>query len=270
MPTNSSNEQQYYENPDLWGQAPLGDAERVRVQEFAKRVPAVARSVLDVGCGDGKFLHHLALHRADTLPRLCGVDRSKAALSHVRVESFQASADALPYADREFDLVSALEVIEHLPVRTYEAALSEMCRVAGAYVLLGVPFNEDLRAALVECPSCLCGFNPTYHLRAFDESSLRSLLQSRGFQCEQIFYVCPTRRLHRWLAPAWRRMRHVALRSSLPPFSLCPACGHEAPARSAGPGARVGATFADRVSKLANLVRTARSYRWIGALYRRG
>ncbi|WP_432483883.1 class I SAM-dependent methyltransferase [Kineococcus esterisolvens] len=91
-------------------------------------------SLLDVGCGVGTLTADLAAHVAPG--RVVGVDssaevlqaaRSAAAGRGVHVELTVADAHALPFADGEFDVVHAHQVLQHLPDPV--AALREMRRV---------------------------------------------------------------------------------------------------------------------------------------------
>lgn len=73
--------------------------------------------VLEIGCGAGKFLSSLALD----LPRhrYTGVDPNPAALEYARrnapdVEFHAGSAEALPFPPQSFDVVLALDVLEHV------------------------------------------------------------------------------------------------------------------------------------------------------------
>ena len=74
---------------------------------------------LDVGCGDGRWTADV--HRQlGTRQETTGVDISERALAFARLISpeltFEHSpAEALPFDDDSFDLVTAIEVLEHLP-----------------------------------------------------------------------------------------------------------------------------------------------------------
>ena len=69
--------------------------------------------ILDVGCGTGANLEMLAQFGAAE-----GVDVSEDALAFCRARGLNAvtlgAAERLPYADASFDLVTALDVVEHL------------------------------------------------------------------------------------------------------------------------------------------------------------
>jgi 2-polyprenyl-3-methyl-5-hydroxy-6-metoxy-1,4-benzoquinol methylase len=103
---------------------------------------AAPESILDVGCGEGVLTEKWA----DKLGsgRIVGIDlddpklraewekRQRANLEY-RVED----ATNLSFADGEFDMATAIEVLEHVP--DPERTVSEMARVAKRWVLVSVP-----------------------------------------------------------------------------------------------------------------------------------
>jgi 2-polyprenyl-3-methyl-5-hydroxy-6-metoxy-1,4-benzoquinol methylase len=99
-------------------------------------------SVLDVGCGEGVLVHRWAQRMRDC--RVVGVD--------LREDSIQAGwrqrqapnleyrvmdGEDLPFAADEFELASAIEVLEHVP--DPERTLREMARCARRHLLVSVP-----------------------------------------------------------------------------------------------------------------------------------
>ncbi|HEX8387081.1 MAG TPA: class I SAM-dependent methyltransferase, partial [Rubricoccaceae bacterium] len=112
-----------------------------RVLELVRE--AAPRTVLDAGCGEG----FVAGFIGERMPgvEITGIDDSAGAVEYAR-EHFGAhgtfevgSVYALPYADRQFDLVLCSEVLEHLD--RPEEALAELKRVARRHVLLSVPLE---------------------------------------------------------------------------------------------------------------------------------
>jgi ubiquinone/menaquinone biosynthesis C-methylase UbiE len=104
---------------------------------------AAPRSVLDVGCGEGVLTHKWAQRLGDG--RVVGIDLED---PHLRAEwaTRQApnltyevmKAERLPFADSEFALAAAIEVLEHVP--DPEHTVAEMARVArGGHLLVSVP-----------------------------------------------------------------------------------------------------------------------------------
>jgi len=103
---------------------------------------AAPRSLLDVGCGEGVLTDRWA--RQLDPGRVVGIDLDEAGLRanwqrrrRRNLEFSTARAEALPFAAREFDLVAAIETLEH--VADPERALAEMTRVAGRQLLVSVP-----------------------------------------------------------------------------------------------------------------------------------
>jgi 2-polyprenyl-3-methyl-5-hydroxy-6-metoxy-1,4-benzoquinol methylase len=103
---------------------------------------AAPESVLDVGCGEGV----LTVQWADRLAggRVVGIDLDDPKLraewdgrSRPNLEFRAEEATSLSFADDEFDLACAIEVLEHVPEP--EATVAEMARVARRHLLVSVP-----------------------------------------------------------------------------------------------------------------------------------
>ena len=103
---------------------------------------AGALSVLDVGCGEGVLTVEWAKRLGDG--RVVGIDLDDPKLraewakrERPNLEFRAEEATRLSFADDEFDLAAAIEVLEHVPEP--EATLAEMARVAHSYLLVSVP-----------------------------------------------------------------------------------------------------------------------------------
>jgi 2-polyprenyl-3-methyl-5-hydroxy-6-metoxy-1,4-benzoquinol methylase len=174
--------------------ASLGERELVRLLEAGPQaglrlhrfkrtmgLPRVARvlgvlrglqpaNLLDIGSGRGAFLWPLldsfpdlavtaldrAAHRVEMLRAVAdgGVDR---------LAVCQADVTALPFTAGSFDVVTALEVLEHIP--GVESAVREITRVAQRHVVVSVPSHAD--------------DNPE-HLHLLSERDLERLFQAAG------------------------------------------------------------------------------------------
>lgn len=184
---NILSEEKYYENAELWDENKIRDLDKKRIEFTAKLIPNDVNSILDVGCGNGIFLNYVQKKRKYS--KLHGVDRSDSALKHVKTQYTKASINLLPFKSSEFDLVSSLEVIEHLPIEIYTQSLEEICRVSKKYILISVPNDEDLKKGSIECPMCRTKFNNNYHMRNFNKLNIETLLDSYNFMCTGTYYI---------------------------------------------------------------------------------
>jgi SAM-dependent methyltransferase len=135
--------------------------------------------ILDVGCGTGANLEMLS-----KFGEAEGVDVSTAALDFCRARGLarvqQGEAEKLPYEDGSFDLVTALDVVEHLDDDT--AGLREMWRVLrpGGRALLFVPAFMFLWGVQDDVSN---------HRRRYTLSGLQQVVREAGFEIEHATYA---------------------------------------------------------------------------------
>jgi SAM-dependent methyltransferase len=214
-------ERDYYEDAALWHPDPYerADEER-RLAACADLIEGT--SLLDVGAGQGAFLRWLEKHR----PRLqlAAIERSRAAIASAVCQTpiAEGSVEVLPFPDRAFDVVTALELLEHLPFAVYEVGRAEIARVAGSSIVITVPFDE--RRQLVACPKCNCRFHPHYHMRSFHPDHIDGLFDGFHVDRQDVltfddYFGGPV------LRGAYRLLRGGGL-DEMPAGSLCPQCGY--------------------------------------------
>jgi len=151
-----------------------------RVRRVIGALRALApKNLLDVGSGRGAFLWPLL----DAIPELpvLAIDRLPFRVADVscvhrggisRLTAARMDVHRLALADRSFDVVTVLEVLEHLE-RPQQAA-AEVFRVAQRAVVASVPSKED--------------DNPE-HIHHFDKASLEALFLAAGARRVAIDYV---------------------------------------------------------------------------------
>ena len=159
----------------------MGAFERTLDELFEQADP---QSLLDVGCGEGVLTHKWAQRLGDR--RVVGIDLDDPLL-HAEWEQRQApnlsyrvmKAENLPFADHEFDVATAIEVLEHVPDPAHTVA--EMARVASGHLLVSVP-REPLwrglnmaRGAYVKALG-----NTPGHLNHWSKRSFVKLLSRHG------------------------------------------------------------------------------------------
>jgi SAM-dependent methyltransferase len=103
---------------------------------------AAPRSILDVGCGEGVLTSQWAERLGDG--RIVGIDLEDPKLraewetrTRPNLEYRAEEATSLSFADDEFDMATAIEVLEHVPQP--ERTVAEMARVAHRWLLVSVP-----------------------------------------------------------------------------------------------------------------------------------
>ena len=103
---------------------------------------AAPRSLLDVGCGEGVLVEAWAKRLGDG--RVVGIDLEEESIQagwaerqEPNLEYRVMEAENLPFAANEFDLASAIEVLEHVPDPAHTVA--EMARCAERHLLVSVP-----------------------------------------------------------------------------------------------------------------------------------
>lgn len=115
-----------------------------RARQITKYLSLERQTILDVGCGNGLY----TLKLTDSAKKAVGIDTRHEALREASknkaslggdTEFVRALAENLPFPDRSFDIVLAIEVLEH--VRSEERAIEEASRVLkdGGWLVVYVP-----------------------------------------------------------------------------------------------------------------------------------
>jgi SAM-dependent methyltransferase len=154
---------------------------RLFLRLLEREFPPEARPIelLDFGCGTGAFLEHL--ERFGEVSAVDG-DPNAVAFCHQRGRSevqLVPPGAPLPFADGAFDLVTTLDVIEHID--DHVGALRELRRVLrpGGRVLVAVPAFMFLWGKQDEV---------SHHRRRYTAPSLRRALLDAGFTVDRTSY----------------------------------------------------------------------------------
>jgi len=104
-------------------------------------------TVLDVGCATGLLVRELERSGCNAY----GIDISRWATSRAESNVLRADAARLPFADKAFDLVLCMDVLEHMHPSMLHRVVSEITRTARREVMIRVPcVPEDLVSTLTE------------------------------------------------------------------------------------------------------------------------
>ncbi len=138
-------------------------------------LPSAAR-VLDAGCGSGRTLQELVdygdVSGIELNTEAAALARGRA-LGDVEV----GRLEELPWEDATFDLITCLDVIEHVPDDT--AALAELLRVCrpGGWLLVTVPAYQALWSRHDEA---------NHHYRRYSRAALRAAAGAAGWQLQRM------------------------------------------------------------------------------------
>ena len=147
---------------------------------FTQAAPA---SLLDVGCGEAVLTHKWA---QSIEGRVVGLDLDDPLL-HAEWEKRTApnleyvvmKAENLPFADGEFEVATAIEVLEHVP--DPEHTVAEMARVASKHLLVSVPREPLWRGLNMARGAYLKELgNTPGHLNHWSKRSFVELLSRHG------------------------------------------------------------------------------------------
>ena len=148
-------------------------------QDLKRELNVLRPRILDVGCGTGANLELLG-----QFGEAHGVDVSEDALAFCRARGLEnvkhGEAERLPYEDNSFDLVTGLDVVEHLDDDA--AGLSEMRRVLkpGGRALLFVPAFMFLWGVQDDV---------SHHRRRYTIPTLRRAVNAAGLEVERTTYA---------------------------------------------------------------------------------
>ena len=262
-------EKQMYEVKEKWEMSYFSEQDSRRIEFIRTLIPDDVETLLDVGCGNGILVNYLSEKHPDLLKRLCATDRSKTSLEFVKVENYESDITALPFADGEFDIVVCLEVIEHLPQEVFAKALLELERVTNKYVIISVPFNEDLDFKRVKCTKCQTEFSPFYHMHSFNDQRMEGLFENTKMTFVELHKVesreIPRMRyLKKWIS---RKINP----NGFPPNCICPMCGYnelEKLKQTSNPSPNPDSTPKSR-SGLSKWWPHREEPKWVAALYKK-
>ena len=145
-------------------------SERARIGDLMDLLPT-GISALDIGARDG----HLSKLLAERFATVTALDLQQPKIDHERILCVQGDITALSFPDASFDLVLCAEVLEHIPPHLLATACRELARVASQFVLIGVPYRQDIRVGRTTCGRCHKVSPPWGHVNSFDEPRLAQL-----------------------------------------------------------------------------------------------
>jgi ubiquinone/menaquinone biosynthesis C-methylase UbiE len=157
--------------------------EQERLRDLMRLIPDQPGGVLDVGARDG-FISHRLVERFEHVTAL---DLEKPSFDHPRITAVKGDVTDLKFGAKAFAVVLCAEVLEHIPPNLLQTACKELSRVSSAVVVIGVPYQQDLRLGRTRCVACKRTSPPWGHVNSFDESRLTELFAE--MEVDEISYV---------------------------------------------------------------------------------
>lgn len=147
--------------------------EQARIASLLNLLPPGGHA-LEIGARNGLITRLIANRYTD----LVALDLECPAFSFQNVRCVAGDVRKLPWPDKHFEVVLCSEVLEHLPADDLQSACDELVRISRDHLLIGVPFEQDLRVARTRCQACGT-INPPYgHVNRFTTARLMSLFKS--------------------------------------------------------------------------------------------
>jgi len=170
---------------DYWGRDQVSPTETRRNQTVFDLCPSLNQlQILDIGSGRGWF----SLQAAQQGAEMTALDLSEENLSKIKainpnITTLYGDACDVPAADGKFDLIVALEILEHLvDPKTAVLNWKNLLKHNGK-VLITVPYKETIRYTL--CIHCNRKTPVNAHLHSFNKDDLIKLLNHNGFWVKQ-------------------------------------------------------------------------------------
>lgn len=184
-------------SPEFWDKL-LGESEekekekqspvtRDRIKTVAKMIGESQDKLLDAGFGYGLIEKYL--NKKGIIFDLHGIDISQKAVKRLREVIYGnfrvGSILEIPFTDKFFDVVLALEILEHIPPSKTFKAINELYRVlkGGGILIASVPLNEGLEEMYRR------GINPNGHVRVYTPELIKAELKIPGFKIQQEKYL---------------------------------------------------------------------------------
>ena len=140
-------------------------------------VPGHDNRILDVGCGAGNMFHHLSRYGA-----VVGIENNPKPIKIAQERGYDVRlgrAEDMPFAEGSFDLIAALDVVEHCEDDV--TVLKECYRVCvpGGLLVITTPAFQWLWSRNDEV---------NHHFRRYAGSELSDKLDGAGFRVRRLAY----------------------------------------------------------------------------------
>lgn len=185
-----------YERGHGWEQIFAGQAERI-VKELTPK------KTLDVGCAVGYLVEGLRDRGVDAW----GIDISDYAISKVRedIKPYCNIGSAVDEITEKYDLITCIEVMEHLKPEEYNKAIENMCKATDTILFSSTPFdyNEESHYSINNSGywSRIFAYNGFFHDVDYDASYVAvqaKVYRRKSISMAELVYSYENRMFELW------------------------------------------------------------------------
>jgi SAM-dependent methyltransferase len=249
-----------FSNKNFWTSYGTTPDYAERIDIIRSLIPPDTSSLIDIGCGKGDVINALLESRPDL--RIVGVDPFSEASEYIKAAFVRATLPHLPFENQSFDLVQCLEVLEHVSQNDFTASLGEIQRLAKKYIIIGVPYKENLETLQALCSNCRHKSHAYGHLRSFRAEDMENLLNEFVMEKSVLAGIRQRRKSGAgvWVEHNLARIYHS------PKDYTCSNCGSHSLSVPLLP--KIIAGFVSRLSDMLTKMSPSEPY-WILAVYKR-
>jgi len=145
--------------------------EQERIENLIEIIPKTNRTILEIGARDG----YLSKKLTDFFYPVVALDLQNPKIEHPGVICIEGNVTKLQFNDNSFDCILCSEVLEHIPPSGLHQACDELIRVAKHHIIVGVPFEQEIRIGRTTCANCEAKNPPYGHVNVFSKKKLENL-----------------------------------------------------------------------------------------------
>jgi SAM-dependent methyltransferase len=189
----------FYENPACHGCGCLeriyGERKQVRKgweslsqngRILLKKRPAAGGGLLDIGCGEGLFLHFAKRHY-----RVTGIDIDRDAITTARqmygieeVHAMSLREFCRAFAGRRFDVITMFDVLEHLDDPLGHLGMARDLLAENGVLVISLPNRE--RKSFTSDMHGIADYPPN-HMTRWNAAALEKLVKRTGFELVTLY-----------------------------------------------------------------------------------
>jgi len=146
--------------------------------------------VLNAACGAGDLEHFVFDKQNKHKLNWYGIDISQKSIKSCKSKFKNARFDTgnvkkMKFKDKSFDIIAALEILEHISPRDTFGVLNEFGRILKnkGMIIVSIPLNEGLEEMIQK------GNNPNAHVRIYTPELIKAELTIAGFTVKKEEYL---------------------------------------------------------------------------------